>query len=234
LATTLADARDIVTRSVLRIGTNAVDNAQIDFAIRSATREFFRRVRPLRTVDESLTTTADQIEVDLSALTGFATENLIKVELDYSSSGMWVSAQIISTGRIRELSGRAYPGSNPYFGYAVRTVARGADTYAAIDNDGQLLLYPVPTDVYPLRISYWEEPTSFTLGEAVPASVTLNMPDRFIDGVLMYGVPCYYEEKRAGAQTSARSRAMFDNFIVKSKATAWEPTGVILPDATNY
>lgn len=63
----------------------------------------------------------------------------------------------------------------------------GRPTMIAFEGATRMWLHPEPEQAYTLSIYWWQPFTSFTIGEPDEASVTLNIPDIYIDTVLRLG-----------------------------------------------
>lgn len=231
--TSLTEARDIVKNAILRLPSSSQDDTQIDYSIRAAMREFFRRVRPMRKIGTAATV-ADSEVVDLSALTDLEPSQVIKVEIDLSDTldPFYSTVQLRDSSNVRSHIEHATSDIDSYLGGVKIASSRGADIIGAFETDGNLLIYPIADTIRTVRIHYYENPTTWTLGVGSPTAdnTILNCPDNIIDGLLFYGVPCYYDEKKAGGQTGARSRRLFDKFIRECRSASWSGASVTITD----
>jgi hypothetical protein len=235
MATTLETARDIVAINLrltgAEIAAGSTDLKRVDYMIKAAGDEFVRRTRCTQTTDQ-VTATADDEDLDTSGFTDFRAANVIRVtathpdtdrvyvvpHADFAS----VQADVSYSDYLTEL----FPYVNlTGFGYVPQAIAWR-------DNDNAII-YPTPSLAWVIDVDYWQPFTSWTIGTATPASVTLNIPDEMIHGVLQYGTTAYHQADAPDDKRFNTSRRLFDEHIISCRGRH-ATTSVVAANAKDY
>ena len=87
---TLTDVRAIV-RSSLHVGVQAYSDTEVDRAVKAAFNQAIRETSITRT-SGTVTLTAESATVDVSSLTLFRPERIVRAQITYSDQGTWTTS----------------------------------------------------------------------------------------------------------------------------------------------
>ena len=172
----LYEARETLRDSVLHVGddSNLYTIPRLDRAIRAATSEFVNVTNCTRST-LTVPTVANQRTVDPTSVSGGE---------DFLPGRIQFSPYISATDDFRRLRSRSFNNIRSLYEYAPSE--REPEMYAFTSRD-QMYLYPVPDAVYNLAIVWVPAATSWTIGTDDPDSITLNVPDVYMDELLWSG-----------------------------------------------
>ncbi|MEM6260215.1 MAG: hypothetical protein AAGI37_18215 [Planctomycetota bacterium] len=235
MATTLETARE-VAEVVLRLTSSEVASGsnelkRLDYCIKAAGDEFVRRTRCTQ-ASGVINATVDSEDLDTSALTGFRAGNVIRVTATHPTTGrVYIVphndfANVQTDVSLNDYLTEQFPFVNVGgFGYVPLSIAWR-------DNDSAII-YPIPSVAWSIQLDYWEPFTSWAIGTATPSSVTLNIPDEFIQGVLQHGVPAYKEADAPDDKRFVSSQRRFEAHINQCRGRL-ATTQVVLANEKEY
>lgn len=218
-STTLETAREILDLgsrmpgSETSAGTNNLK--RVDWAIKAACDEYVRMTKCTRTTNDSLTLTADSEDFSTSSVTNFDPSRIIKIEVEHPTSGQKYAARQASYDTVRtwRLHGIERYEWYPYTNNA--DFVGTPEVFGWRDN-ANAIVAPLPQIAWKVLLTYWEAATSWTIGTASPADVTLNIPDDVIIPVIQHGA-AFYLNKSVHPASASMDRQLFDKHIVETR-----------------
>jgi len=200
--TTLEEARAILVGSVLHIRSGTLTNAELDRAILAAGRRF---VRASNAASELVTLAipAGTSLVTVTSLTGLDT--FVRDQCQHLQDAV--------TGR--EIFER------PYLSLARRASDASAvadwPDYYAFPTDSQMYLYPAPRANRNLTMLRRVPFGNFSIGDPLPATKYLNIPDEWVHDVLHFGAKYYLLGGAPGHPDAAVAGQEFDRLIMEAR-----------------
>lgn len=233
--TTLEAAREAVALAVqdmpgttVSAGTDGVK--RLDYAIRAAGNEFVRRTFCTRG-QGTKAATVDSDTLDTSSITDMDPSRIFRCTATEPASGRVYPVEV---GDFRDVQVDATKRDLwlqfPYVGLVdtqYRPHKLGFRTATSA------IIWPTPGVAWSFIFDYWVPFTSWTIGTATPASVTLNIPDDMIDGVLWYGVPAYFENPNPANRYQETSRIRFERHVAQCRGR-YGQTHSIQSNALDY
>lgn len=234
--TTLEEARTIVSLVSGRLPggelANGTDNlSRVDYAIKAAGDEFVRRTRCTLTTDDSLTLTAGSEDLDTSSLTDFHPSRLVMIEVKNPTTNTIHTARWVNYQKVRESRDHGYEG-NWWYPYTNSSDQSGTPELFSWRDESNAIVAPLPGLAWEVLLTYWAAFTSWTIGTATPNTVTLNIPDDMIHGVLHYGVRAYLDAASSPASADL-DRRNFEAHIIRCRGQ-YARTRSIVPSREDY
>ncbi len=161
----LAEAREVLTSSVLHVGQTDYSKAKQDHAIKFALQIFLRRTR------------CDTTATDFTMTAGSATQDVTSVLADfmpYQMVGARIGYKDVDLRNLKELLRELDESS---------TSAR--PTMIAWEAKNSALVHPVPDSAYTLRITRIAPLVEFDPG--TEQEIELNVPEAFVRDALWFG-----------------------------------------------
>lgn len=193
-AMTLAQARTIASLATRNAGDNQTyDNTDFDLAIRKAAKEFqqLSGCAPIATVNGPTVASTGSLagfpaDLHPSNVTAISIGDFSVTQTDYQTI-MKLRSDSPATGR---------------------------PTHIAFVSWSTAALYPTPDDVYQVSITYEQPFTQWTPGTTDP--ITLNYPQEWMLGILMFGVPATLQRKEPeNAGITSALRKDWENFCLQ-------------------
>ena len=217
MAIALDEARTTVESGALHVATGSYSNAEVDRAIRFVGNDFVESTHCTHTSTTFTVGTGSNV-VDFTGETGlglFQPTNLI-----------WMSVDNYELKRAPLHSVyRRFQESTPL----------GRPQWVAFEGADRAVLYPQPDQTYTLRLHWYETFTSFTIGTGTPGSVTLNIPEQYVDGVLRWGAATalvYNDPDSLYAQTGWQQYEALKQRVAAQYMNP--PTGETASDPRNF
>jgi len=98
-----------------------------------------------------------------------------------------------------------------------RTIEAGKPAYYAIDAFPTGMVWPMPDLDYPLTLVWLTPFTTWTIGTASPADVTLNIPMPYMESVVMFGAAAYLQFADADTRIGSLQWTEFLRLINRAK-----------------
>lgn len=211
--TTLDLARRTVSTSVLHVGTDTYSNEKLDKAILAACQEFINLTRCYQTVETWTIPITDGSVAATNAVVGLA---------EPWSEDMFISGYVSnSTGfkKLRHVSMSEW--MNLMEGSSTRVASTNV-SHICFPTNLTLNTWPANSDVLTLVINRHGGFT-FTIadddGNGSPGSVSLPIPEMWINSVLQFGAKMYLLQGAGGHPDALAAREDWGRTLVGAKAT---------------
>lgn len=233
---TLEYARSVVTNS---IGNPSTSNDNIDQAILSIGKDFVRQTRCTRLINSALSLTADTQSLDFSGVTDFKARYVDWIELDHptDTDNVRNKVMILPYESWKNVDDEFDPNlyyNGSRFGYTGTAGGHSYHHICTFQDDTTALFYPSPEVAWDVRFAWTPPFTSFTVGTGTPASVTLNVPDDVLDGMLMWGVASYLDSRDPSTRAASQGHQEYLRHIRRVKGEVNYGGSVFFPDQRIY
>ena len=207
MSVTLTEMRENVSLTCTNTSVggdgSGLSTKSIDRSIRWAGQRWMRETRMVRTIG-TVNTVANTTTIDPSSMTDFLPGCLLNTPyISSNNRRMWV-VELSAIIHQRFLSGAS--GVPEMIAFASSTVAH---------------LYPTPDAIYTVSFHYWQPFTSFAVGLVDGDSVTLNIPDRYVDD-LAIGAAGKLILSYPGIPSGPEKMALFEQSIMRAKGEVSE------------
>ena len=208
MATTLVEARKVLTDSVLHVGETDYPADKQDRAIKFALERFLRKTR-CNIVSQTFTLTANSPNVDVTGTwSDFMPYQLERARITYDP------VELVNANKIIELLDTSTATAQPEM--------IGWETTATA------WLYPIPDSAYTLTLLRAAPLVEFTPG--TEANVTLNVPDQFVHDAIWFGASAALVYGQANSLYASTAWQRFNELIEEAKGlcgmgvgSAWKP-----------